>query len=290
MTIREKGYQHWDGELKDGRHAWWPITRLGVRLAFKKKFFRFLLFSMVAVVLVFLVGIYISERIEDFRYMFRDEGQILQVNPAYFSTYLSNNFTLFMMVMILLTAGAGLIADDLRHNSLQLYFARPLRKSDYLLGKANVLVFFFLLMTLVPGLVFVLFKLLFAGSLQFLRTYPWLPLSVIGYSFFVTAFFCSYGLLLSSLSKNRRYVSILMVAVYFLSDILFAFFWENLSRNPAYALLSVRANLQQVAAWFFKLKPAYAVPWYWSLLILGSIGITAAVVLNRKIRGVEVAK
>lgn len=290
MTIREKGYQHWDGELKESRHAWWPISRLGIRLAFKKKFFKFLLFSVLAMVLVFLVGIYISERIEDFRYMIRSEGQILQVNPAFFSTYLSNNFILFMMVMILLTGGAGLIADDLKHNSLQLYFARPLRKSDYLLGKANVLVFFLLLITLVPAFVFVLFKILFAGSIQFLRTYPWLPLSVIGYSVFVTAFFCSYGLLLSSLSKNRRYVSILMVAIYFFSDILFAFFWENLNRNPAYALLSVRANLQQVAAWFFKLKPAYAVPWYWSFLILAAVGMVAAVVLNKKVRGVEVAR
>jgi ABC-type transport system involved in multi-copper enzyme maturation permease subunit len=197
---------------------------------------------------------------------------------------------IFMMVMILLVGGAGLIADDLRHNSLQLYFARPLKKSDYLLGKANVIVFFLLLITLVPGLIFILFKLLFAGSFHFLKLYPWLPLSVVGYSFFVTTFFCTYGLLLSSLSKNRRYVSILIVSVYFLSEILFRFFFENVGRNPVYALLSIRANLQQVAAWFFKLKPEYAVSWYWSFLILLGVGAVAGVVLSRKVRSVEVAR
>ncbi len=290
MTIREKGYAHWDGELKERRFPWWPITWLGIRLAFKKKYFKFILFSALVFAFVFLVGIYVSERIEDFRYMIKGESAVLEVNPLFFKTYLSWNGMVFMMVMILLVGGAGLIADDLKHNSLQLYFARPLKKSDYLMGKANVIVFFLLLITLVPGLVFILFKLLFAGNFQFLKTYPWLPLSVIGYSLFVTGFFCSYALLLSSLSKNRRYVSILIVAVYFFSEILFRFLFENLKKNPAYALLSIRANLQQVAAWFFKLRPEYAVPWYWSFLILLAVGVAAAFVLNRKVRGVEVAK
>lgn len=290
MTIREKGYLHWDGELKERRFPWWPISRMGIRLAFKKKYFRLLLFGAVAMVLVFLAGIYVSERIEDFRFMIRDEGQLLQVGPAFFEIYLSNNFMLFLMVMILLVGGAGLVSDDLKHNSLQLYFARPLKKSDYLLGKANVLVFFLLLITLVPGLVFILFKLLFAGNLDLIKAYPWLPLSVIGYSLFVTGFFSAYGLLLSALSKNRRYVSILIVAIYYLSDVLFRFFFENLKQDPAYALLSLRANLQQVAAWFFKQRPEYAVPWHWSLLILVAVGIIAAAVLSRKVRGVEIAR
>jgi ABC-type transport system involved in multi-copper enzyme maturation permease subunit len=289
MTIREKGYLHWDGELQERRLPWWPISRLGIRLAFKRKYFKFILFSALGPALIFLVGIYISERIEDFQNLIKGEGRILEVNPAYFNTFLSNNFMLFIMVMILLVSGAGLIADDLKHNSLQLYFARPLKKSDYLIGKANVIVFFLLLITLVPGLIFILFKLLFAGSFHFLMTYPWLPFSVIGYSLFVSVFFCAYTLLLSSLSKNRRYISILIVAIYFFSDILFQFFFENLKKNPAYALLSIRANLQQVAAWFFKMKPPYAVPWYWSFLILLAIGMAAGIVLNRKVRGVEVA-
>jgi ABC-type transport system involved in multi-copper enzyme maturation permease subunit len=290
MTIREKGYLHWDGELKQRRFPWWPISWLGIRMAFKKKSFKFLLFSALVVAFGFLVFIFVTERIDDFRNMISSEGQIPELNPAIFKAYLSSGAMLFLLVMILLVGGAGLIADDLKFNSLQLYFARPLKKSDYLLGKANVLVFFLFLVTLVPGLLFILFKLLFAGSFQFLVTYPWLPLSVIGYSLFVTGFFCSYTLLISSLSKNRRYVSILMVAIYYFSDILFLFFFENLKKNPAFALFSIRANLQQVAAWFFKLKPAYAVPWYWSFLILLAVGAAAAVVLNRKVRSVEVAR
>lgn len=289
MTIREKGYAHWEGQLRERRFPWAPITWLGIRLAFRKKYFKFIIFSSFIPAVVFLVGIYISERIEDFQSMLRGNKQLLEVNPAYFKTYLSSDFVLFMMVMILVVSGAGLISDDLKHNSLQLYFARPLRKSGYLFGKASVILFFLLLLTLVPGIVFVVFKLLFAGNFDFLSSFPWLPFSVVGYSLFVALFFCSYTLLLSSLSKNRRYVSILIFTLYLFSDILFGFFYGNY-KKPAFALISLKANLQQVAAWFFRLKPAYAVPWYWSLLILMAFGIAAAIVLNRKVRGVEIVR
>ncbi len=289
MTVREKGYTHWDGELKQARRPWWPITRLGIKLAFKKKYFKFIYFSAFIPAFAFLVGIYISERIEDFQWMVRGSTRILEVNPRFFNYYFSSDFLLFMMVMILLASGAGLISDDLKYNSLQLYLARPLRKKDYLAGKAAVLVFFLFSLTILPGLVFIIFKLLFAGNFSFLSLYPWLPLAVLGYSLLVTAFFCLYTLLLSSLSKNRRYVSILIFAVYLFSDILHGFFYENF-KQPAFALISLKANLQQMGAFFFRQKPVYAVAWYLSLLILLSLCLVAAIVLRRKVKGVEVVK
>jgi ABC-type transport system involved in multi-copper enzyme maturation permease subunit len=289
MTIREKGYTHWDGELKERRLPWWPITWLGIRLAFKKKYFKFIYFGSFIPAFVFLAGIYISERIEDFRYMIKGSTKILEVNPAYFKTYFTSDFLLFMMVMILVVSAAGLISDDLKYNSLQLYFSRPLEKRDYLIGKAAIIFFFLLLLTVVPGFLFIIFKLLFSGGFHFIASYPWLPFSVIVYSLLLTSFFCLYALFLSSLSKNRRYVSILIFAAYLFLDILFGFFYENF-RKPAFALLSLKVNLQQLGAYIFKQKPAYPVPWYWSFLILLAICSLAYFVLRSKIKGVEVVK
>jgi ABC-type transport system involved in multi-copper enzyme maturation permease subunit len=127
---------------------------------------------------VWLIFIYISERIEDFQFMV--EGQlpeVLTVDPQWFRTYFTSDFLLFMIIMILVFCGAGLIADDLKHNALQLYFARPLKKRDYLTGKAAVIFFFLFIVTLVPGIVFIFFKLVFAGNFQFFASYPWLSSS-----------------------------------------------------------------------------------------------------------------
>ena len=194
-----------------------------------------------------------------------------------------------MILMLLVFAGAGLISDDLKHNSLQLYFSRPITKKDYFFGKASVICFFLILITLVPGLVFVIMKLLFAGNFQFLRQYPLLPFSVLAYSALIILFFTCYTLLLSSLNKNRRYVAVLIFGLYFFSDILFNIF-HGIFRNPYFALLSIENNLQQVGAVIFGQDPEYDIPWVLSLLIIAVLCGVSGWVLNKKIRGVEVVR
>ncbi len=290
MTIKEKGYTHWDGELRDGRFPWWPITRYGIKLTFKKKFFKFF-FSMTLIpAIVWLVGIYISERLEDFRFMVRgDQTEFLNVNPTYFKTYFTNDFLLFMMIMILVFCGAGLISDDLKHNALQLYFARPLKKRDYLFGKAAVIFFFLFILTLVPGLVFFIMKMIFAGNFKFFTSYPWLPLSVIVYSALLTAFFALYTLLLSSIGKNRRYVAILIFGIYIFSDIFYGIFY-GIFRSHYFSLLSIKANIQQVGAVLFNQRTPQDVPWIYSLLIILGICALSGFMLKKKVKGVEIIK
>lgn len=289
MTVREQGYTHWDGKLKDSRFPWWPVTRTGLRLTFKKKFFKFFFAMTLVPAVVYLVGVYIAERIEDFHFMVQGSSKILEVNPGYFKSYFTNDSLIFLMVMILVFVGAGLISDDLRHNALQLYFSRPIQKKDYLLGKSSVIMSFLFAVTLLPGMVLFLMKLVFSGSFRFLAAYPWLPLAIIGYSCFVTAFFALYSLCLSSLSKNRRYVAILTFGVYLFSDILFGIFF-GIFRSPYFSLFSLKANIQQVGAALFHQKPPYSVPWVFSLVILCGIGVLAAVVIQKRVRGVEIVK
>ncbi|NIM91777.1 MAG: ABC transporter permease subunit [Candidatus Aminicenantes bacterium] len=289
MTIKEKGYSHWEGELAEKKLPWWPITRFGIRSTFRKKFFKFFFFGALLPAVVFLVGIYISERLEDFRFMIRNQTNFLTVDPGYFKSYFTGDFLLFMMVAILVFCGSGLISDDLKHNSLQLYFSRPLKKGQYFLGKASVIFFFLFLVTLVPGLVFFIMKLIFAGNFKFFASYPWLPLSIIGYSVLVTLFFALYTLFLSSLSKNRRYVSILIFAVYIFSDIIFGIFY-GIFRSPYFALISLKVNLQQIGAFIFNQKLPYSIPWIYSFLIIFSISLLAAVYLKNKVKEVTIIK
>jgi ABC-type transport system involved in multi-copper enzyme maturation permease subunit len=288
-TIREKGYSHWDGKLGQRRFPWWPITRTGIQLAFRKKRFKFVFAGSFVPAVVFLVGLYISERLEDFKSFLQGSDRLLNINPNYFKTYFTNDSLLFLIVFVLGFAAAGLIADDLKHNSLQLYFSRPLGKKDYLFGKMSVIFFFVLVLTALPGLVLLVFKLVFAGSFKFFLDYPWLPLSILGYSALLTVFFAFYVLLLSSLSKNTRYVTILVFMIYIFSDILFGIL-SGIFHKPGVALFSIKANLQQAGAFIFGQKLPFAVPAVWSFLILAGICVLSAAVLNRKIRSVEVIK
>jgi ABC-type transport system involved in multi-copper enzyme maturation permease subunit len=289
VTIKEKGYSHWDGEFLDRKFPWWPITRYGIKLTFQRKFFKFTFPLSLLPAVFFLVGIFLSERLENYPHLSGDILQFLQINPGYFKAYFTLYFMLFIMLMIVIFCGASLISDDLKHNSLQLYFSRPLKKKDYFLGKTAVIVFFLFIFTLIPGLVLFIMKLVFSGSLKFFLSYPLLPLSIIGYSFIVTGFFSFYALLLSSLSKNSRLVAILIFGIYFTSDIVFLIFRSEF-RSHYVSLVSLRANLQQVGAHIFGQKTPYDISWIFSFLVLLGICVLAGFVLRNKVKGVEIVK
>ncbi|MBM3296819.1 MAG: hypothetical protein FJY83_04395 [Candidatus Aminicenantes bacterium] len=289
MSIREKGYHHWDGTFLEPMRPWRPIARLGIRLAFRRKFFKFAFSLSFLPAFVFLAGIYLSERLQDFRGIIKQDSLPLDVQPVYFLRYLTADFLMFMTVIVLVFCAAGLVADDLKHNALQLYFARPLAKRDYVLGKAAVAAFFVLLLTLVPGWILVLFDLVFSGSLALLRDHPLLPLSILLYSALAAAFFASYSLLLSSLSRNRRTASLLIFGVYVFSDVLSEVL-RGVFRSPGFGLLSVKNNLKQVASALFAVKPSLDAPWVYSALILAAGAALGAWVLHRKIREVAVIR
>lgn len=289
MTIREKGYAHWQGELKKSFFPWFPIMRYGIKMAFQKKHFKFFFIMTLVPAVVYLAGIYISERLEDFRFMIRDSAPFIQITPAYFKSYFTNDFLLFMLLMIMVFAGAGLISDDLKHNALQMYFARPIKKMHYFMGKSSILAFFIMIVTLIPGIIFLIMKLIFSGSFRFMAEYPWLILSIIFYSILLTLFFSCYTLLISSLNQNRRYASVLIFGIYFFSDILFGIFYGNF-HHPYFSLLSIKLNLQQVGAVIFQQKTPYEVPWILSLLVLAAVCSLAVFILAKKVKGVEVIK
>jgi ABC-type transport system involved in multi-copper enzyme maturation permease subunit len=286
-TVREKGYYHWDGRLVERRLPWLPITRTGIMLAFKKRGFRFLFAGAFLPGIVLLAFVYMSENLESFQAMVRSSDRLISVTPGSFKFFFMA--PLFLWILMLVFAGSGLVADDLKHNSLQIYFSRPLRKKDYLLGKMAVVFFFILAVTLVPGMLVYIFKLIFAGNFKFFLSYPWLVLSIAGFSVFLAVFFAFYTLLLSCLSKNSRYVMVLVFMIYIFSDVLFGIL-QSIFRTHYMALFSIRANIDQVGALVFAQKPAHPVPVLWSCLVLGGICVLSALVLNRKIRGVEVIR
>lgn len=289
MPIAEQGYLHWQGRPAATQKPWRAISRLGIRLAFRRKFFKLTLGLALLPALVFSVGIYLAETIENFQISMGGRRQILSVDPKFFQTYFTSDFLYFMIMMMMILAGSGLIADDLKSGSLQLYFARPLRKRDYLLGKLGVTGFFALLVTLVPGIVFILLKAIFAGGLQLLSAHPWLPLSVILYSLFLAVLFSLATLFFSALSKNRRFAGIMLFLVYFGSQVAYAVF-DEIFRVPELGWLSIQVNLQQVGAALFGGSPPVNAPWPVSALILAGLAGVAIFFLFKRIRSVEVIR
>jgi hypothetical protein len=184
-------------------------------------------------------------------------------------------------------AGSGLIASDRRANALQIYLSKPLLRVEYVFGKLAVLLVFLLAVTWVPAIVLLIVQVMFAGNFTFflenLFLFPAITLS----AFIQTITASATMLALSSLSRSSRYVAVLYAGVIFFSQAMYGVLYE-VTRDSRWAWISFSANMSQLNAFIFRMRPPYDTPWLVSFVVLAAVIALSAVILERRVRGVEV--
>jgi ABC-type transport system involved in multi-copper enzyme maturation permease subunit len=279
MPIHDQSYRRYAGTRRPPGQSWWVIARAGIRTIIRKRRFLGLLLLAWLPFLVRAVQVYLSAMY----------GRVL---PAAFATT-AKTFHEFLqqqevfVFFITIWVGAGLIANDRRANALQIYLSKPLARAEYVVGKLVILASFLLLVTWVPGLLLLILQMLFSGNFSFVRSNLFLFPAITLHSFLLTLVASFVMLALSSLSKSSRYVAILYAGVVFFSQAVYGVLFLA-TGSTALSWISVPSNIAQVARAIFRLPPEYSTPWPVSLLVLGVVMLAAIVVLERRVRGVEV--
>jgi ABC-2 type transport system permease protein len=191
--------------------------------------------------------------------------------------------------LVTVYVGAGLIANDRRANALQIYLSKPLTRAEYVCGKLAVLAVFLLLVTWLPTIVLLLVQMTFAGNFTFLANNVYLFPAITVYSAIEVLLVSMTMLALSSLSKSSRYVAILYAAVLFFTSAMYGVL-RVVTHSTALSWISFSANLSQVGNGIFRLPLPYQTPWIVSLLIIAACIGASAMVLERRVRGIEVVK
>jgi ABC-type transport system involved in multi-copper enzyme maturation permease subunit len=281
MTIREKGYHRWEGEFQESRFHWFPIFLSGIKNVIRKKFAKSTLALAIAPLFVFLLGIYISTKPE--LKMLSEVVRMLKNEPLFFAEFASNGFIIFMLMILGIFFGAELISGDIKFNSFPLYFSRPLDRKDYIMGKFAIIMFYFLMVTLVPNLILLLFKIILTGKLEVaLQTILALIIVPIITSFLVA----SITLMVSSLSSNSRYVKIIIFVVFFFSDML-ANILHEIFRNSYFHAISLTNNIRHMSSFIFGTKSRYHFPGLLSMVIILAVTCGAFLVLYKRIGRAE---
>jgi ABC-2 type transport system permease protein len=280
MPIHDLSYQHWAGEWTSHPYRWWVITRQGILLLTKRKSFLVLLFLSMIPFLVRCVMLYFA--------VVMGRIQFIRVDERFFENFLTNQLYLFTFI-IAIFSGAGLIANDLKANALQIYLSKAITRRDYLVGKLGVVAFFIALSTLVPGLLLFLLAAAFHSDLQFLRQYSWVVLPIIGYSLIIVFANAFVVLALSSLNRSSRFAGIFFAAVVFFSQVLYGIL-SRLLDTRAVAWVSLSNNLTQVGDLLFRTPLGFPVsPWI-SAVVLVAVMAGSAWIIHSRIRAVEVVK
>ena len=277
MPIHDQGYRRYGGGRTPRGQAWAVIASAGVRTMLAKRAFLGLLLISWFPFFVRAVQIYAAANLP--------QAAFLAPTPEMFRQYLEQQeiFVFFITVY----AGAGLIANDRRANALQIYLSKPLTRAEYVFGKLAILMTFLLLVTWVPAIVLLVVQIMFAGNFQFFTNNIYLFPAITVFSFIQVVTAAAAMLALSSLSNSSRYVGILYAALLFFSQALFGVL-RFVTGNTSLSWISVPFDLNQVGDVIFRLTPRYDTPWALSLAALVVLVALSALVLERRVRGVEV--
>src|SRR5713101_6835357 len=220
MPIFDQGYQHWQGNLTGQAWRWFAIARHGVRVQLKNRILFLILIvaflPAIALVPADPISGLVEQKSENVLALVRAilPAEMLLDPKAFRVTFWTLSysfffkFQMFFIMILVVIAGPGLISRDLRFNALPLYFARPLTRLDYFLGKLGVIGTLVAAVAVVPAVVAYLVGVCFSLDLSVVRdTYPILIASVT-YGLVVTLSVGMLMLAMSSLTRRSIYVGI----------------------------------------------------------------------------------
>ena len=277
MPIHDQGYRRYTGQRAPHGRAWSVIAKTGVRTLVGRRVFIGLLLVSWFPFFVRAVQIYASANIP--------QAAFLAPDPRMFRQFVEQQEIFLFFVTVY--AGAGLIANDRRANALQIYLSKPLTRLEYIIGKLAILIAFLLLVSWVPAVVLLIVQIVFSGSFTFFFDNLFLFPAITLFSFLQVVAIAAAMLALSSLSKSSRYVGVLYAGLIFFSQAVYGVVYA-VTRDSRYAWLSMPLNLAQVGDVVFRLPTRFAMPAGVAFFMIGALVTGSALILHRRVRGIEV--
>jgi len=138
---------------------------------------------------------------------------------------------LFLLLTMLLAAvvTSDLISRDLSDNSFVLYFSRPIRPVDYLIGKVGGGFGIMSMFCLLPVMVFGIAIIATQSGSDYLASLEVLGLSLVAGAL-TSLFFLGFGMMLSSITRSRAYAGVGTFVSFFVLSIISGVF-SNVDPN-----------------------------------------------------------
>lgn len=288
-------YRRFEGELGAPRLLrFLPLTTSGLRLAYKRKLPHLLLFAptwMMGVVQAFLVHLKFSAEAGSFGRQAQQAIALSSLTDQLLAvSSLIVNYTVnvrFFAVLAIVWFGAGLIAEDRRLGAHQLYFARPLSRLDYMLGKFLVAATFGAKAMLGPALLICGTAAFSSPDWSFL-TEEWDVIAgTVGYCLLWIVAMTSLVLLVSSLVDRKTHGLAAAFGVLFLtegaSNVV-----ARITDDEGWRVLSFMSNFERIADHVFGRASTHDWSAGLSYAIVGGFVVLALGLVHRRLRRLEV--
>jgi ABC-type transport system involved in multi-copper enzyme maturation permease subunit len=277
MAIYEQNYARYDGELQEGGGAR-VIAAATFRVFFnflRTKILVGLCWIPVAFFGLFLLGEY---------------GIRTQTGggepPGGGGVAMLLQVQVFSLAILYMASGCGIVSDDLRYRTFQLYFSKPLTRLDYALGKFTGLLLLGSTVTVIPGVLLGALRLAFYSQLDHFQH----VLELTGYglllSFFLLCVITAIVIGLSSLTRRKGYVVLSWIGVLFVPMVVSAIVAIT-SGEEISALFSIPTNIYLASKILLFTEGVETVPRWAPFLILTILGGAGIAALTRRITRLE---
>lgn len=224
--IADLTYRHYDGPLNSRAFRFWIVALVGIRQVMRKWWFWLLVLGSVWPYGLIGFFFFLESRLgDDLPRTFLNAAPGAKYSTAFFQAF---DWQMFWLMVIGLSVGAASIAADNKTNALQVYLAKPITKTDYLLGKWMGVFSVVFAAALLPALLLYTYCLLSFWSNGFLRQEPWLFFKILGASASAAAGFASLFIGVSAWSRSPMMAGAFSAGMYFASGIVATILWAAL--------------------------------------------------------------
>ncbi len=290
-------YRRFEGRVRAHPLRFWPLLVSGIRVGCKQKLPLLLLYAppaigtIVASVMIYL-GFAAQEQLgSEMASIAGLQGMLAERAMQLLETRTQIiEFNRSMSVFALLAVawyGSGLLCEDRRVGAHQLYFARPLTRLDYFLGKFATVGFFAALAMLVPGLVICLVASWTSPDWSFLKEEGDVVLRTIAYASVWMTVSASIVLCSSSLFPRRSFALAGIFGFTMILEALAHILDEAVGQS--WLALSPIENLAVISGEIFAAAPqSSGIEPSTSWMVLIGVVTAALLVTARRIRRLEV--
>lgn len=188
--------------------------------------------------------------------------------------------------------GSKMIATDMNERSYNLYFSRPITKTDYLIGKFGTLNILLAMVTMVPTLVAYMFLVLLSDiSDTYIWDHLWVWGAIVVQSMVVMLTFSTLSLAFSSLTSRRFYAAAAFVVIFIATTILaqIAMGGFGLEEGP---LISLNDNFDIIGRNVFDMGDTRDLefPWYYSVFVLTALWVVCSLAVWMKVERTELSE
>ena len=145
MPVFDQGYQPYAGDRKGLHRRWIPLFREEVTPYLKKRLFILLLFIAFLPWLIAGIGnSLIQSQVTEGHPLYEFIKTFPKVDETWVAWLLTNWWNTFILVILCIWVGSGLVARDRKQRILEVYLGRAMGPIQYLWSKGAALGLFFL--------------------------------------------------------------------------------------------------------------------------------------------------